>query len=402
MMPQESLKVLIFTTEDWAGIARLPKALQEAGFRVATLSGNQSLLTKSGFIDQRFSLPDRRKGRAIYESLVKTMATWRPPLVIPGDDPAVQFLQRIATKVGSGKIRHQHDESVNTIAFSLGDSRYFLATSSKPHTQSVARDLGIKIPAGVLVRKLTDAMRFAGEHGYPVVLKQSVGYAGTGVRICSGPAELQVAFDELRRKFVLAKRLARTLLGDRLESYWFGEDSSLSAQVFVRGAPAMFNMVAMNGTLLAGFTAVKERISPPPAGPSSVIRFADRPDVASSASAFVRKVGYTGFGSFDFVLDHETGSATLLEFNARPTPVAHLGGYAGTDLCQALFASMGGSPDARQAERRRESVIALFPQEYLRDASSPYFSSAFHDVPSGDPDLLQAYCTRFGIDRESI
>jgi hypothetical protein len=35
----------------------------------------------------------------------------------------------------------------------------------------------------------------------------------------------------------------------------------------------------------------------------------------------------------------------------------------------------------------------LFPQEWLRDPSSPYLHSGYHDVPWDQPDLVRA-CVR--------
>ena len=35
-------------------------------------------------------------------------------------------------------------------------------------------------------------------------------------------------------------------------------------------------------------------------------------------------------------------------------------------------------------------TVALFPQEWARNAESPYLTNAYHDVPWDDPDLLEA------------
>jgi hypothetical protein len=36
-------------------------------------------------------------------------------------------------------------------------------------------------------------------------------------------------------------------------------------------------------------------------------------------------------------------------------------------------------------------VVALFPQEWMRDPASPYLTNAFHDVPWDDPALIRAW-----------
>jgi hypothetical protein len=35
--------------------------------------------------------------------------------------------------------------------------------------------------------------------------------------------------------------------------------------------------------------------------------------------------------------------------------------------------------------------VALFPQEWVRNPSSPHFADSLHDVPWDDPDLVEAY-----------
>ena len=397
-MPQESSKVLIFTTKDWVGIARLPMAMSEAGFRVSALCRSGGLLSHSAHCELKFSLPAERQGRQILAAVVDAMDKWKPDFIIPGDDGAVQFLQGLVQRSSAGTLRGIAPGLLDVTGRSLGDPAYFSVTSSKPGTQKTARDLNIPTPADIPVKTLSGALQFAGEHGYPVVLKQAVGYAGTGVRICRNEDELRVALQDLRKRFSYARGIVRRLLGARLESYWFNADDSLTVQEFVRGIPAMFNVVAIRGKTLAGFLALKEQIFPPPAGPSSVVRFVDRPDIAAAVGALIERFGYTGFGSFDFILQEQTGKPFLLEFNARPTPATHLGKYNGTDLCGALFDALNGTDFVEKATARREPVIALFPQEYLRDAHSAYISTAFHDVPWSDPGLLRAYCDRFHLD----
>jgi len=84
------------------------------------------------------------------------------------------------------------------------------------------------------------------------------------------------------------------------------------------------------------------------------------------------------------------GQAWLIECNPRPTPIAHLGARAGEDLCLALHHRLvSASMLPRTTDIPIEFVVAHFPQESWRDPNSPYFASAFHDVPVDDLELLQ-------------
>ena len=64
-------------------------------------------------------------------------------------------------------------------------------------------------------------------------------------------------------------------------------------------------------------------------------------------------------------------------------------GLYGHDLTAAWIGHMNAElrvePTAASVE-----TVALFPNEWARDPTSPYLTEAFHDVPDDDPALLQA------------
>jgi len=104
----------------------------------------------------------------------------------------------------------------------------------------------------------------------------------------------------------------------------------------------------------------------------------------------IRALGYSGFASLDFILDAEN-QAHFIELNSRPTPICHLGDHLGLDLCVRLREAIAGktSPDADPAGLPKK--VALFPQEWIRNANSPHFADSFHDVPWDDPDMVEAF-----------
>ncbi len=71
--------------------------------------------------------------------------------------------------------------------------------SDKEETNGILRDLGLPVPAQMLVRTKRDAVRAAERIGYPVVLKPLAGNHGRGVSInLRTPEEVETGFDKAR------------------------------------------------------------------------------------------------------------------------------------------------------------------------------------------------------------
>jgi hypothetical protein len=148
-------------------------------------------------------------------------------------------------------------------------------------------------------------------------------------------------------------------------------------------------VIAWRGQVLSGLSGIKRETHPFPTSPSSVVEFIDHEEMRNAAQTLVAALGFSGFASLDFQLDAD-GKAHLIEFNPRPTPICHLGEVLGRDLCKCLADALRGQavPDVEAMNLPR--TVALFPQEWARDAESPYLASAYHDVPWDDPELFEA------------
>ncbi|MFZ0940193.1 MAG: hypothetical protein WAN63_12230, partial [Candidatus Sulfotelmatobacter sp.] len=85
-----------------------------------------------------------------------------------------------------------------------------------------------------------------------------------------------------------------------------------------------------------------------------------------------------------------SGNAHLIEINPRATQVGHLRLGPGRDLPAALSSVLSGDPLRAAPEVTEKDTIALFPQEWLRDPASTFLTSAYHDVPWEEPELLRA------------
>lgn len=382
-------KILVVGLElDWAGAARLPHALQDAGFEVGVACRAGAFLAHTRFRDRFFPLPDKIHGEKILARIETIVREWPPDLLVPTDDCTAGFLAGVheaITKNGdSGNL-------AELLKRSLGNPPAVREALSKRQTLETARRLGVRVPASQTVSSRSEALAFGGRHGFPIVLKRSSGFAGSGVFICRNEADIARAFRILRWDETILGRafsaFAR-LCGWRMESRWLPVDQSITASRFIAGKCAMSLTAAFEGRMLAALTAEKVESLLDDKGPSSVVRFVRNEEMRRASQTLLQHWKLTGLIGFDFMLDAQ-GQAWLIECNPRPTPLAHLGARAGEDLCRALRNHLAGEPPLPPATAPPGLIVAHFPAESWRDQRSPYLTSAFHDVPADDPELLK-------------
>jgi hypothetical protein len=123
------------------------------------------------------------------------------------------------------------------------------------------------------------------------------------------------------------------------------------------------------------------------------LRLIENPEMSAAAEKMVRRLKLSGLHGFDFMLESHTGNAHLIEINPRATQVGHLTLGPGRDLPAALYAALSGEGLRPAPKVTENDMIALFPQEWMRDPESAFLQSAYHDVPWEEPELLRA-CAR--------
>jgi len=387
-MVKISMDVLVFATDSLMGVARFPKALQEAGFRVSILCPQNSFISKTRFTDQCFYLTKITQGRQFIPSVVKdvvnALISCSARFIIPADERAVYVLHHIVRQAMCGLLSDVSADILKIIQSSLCDPNYFEATNNKNFTQQVAQELGLAVPKQIAVENSADALAFAAQIGYPVVLKKGIGFAAQGVKICKDSQELAKFLSlPLFAKPSAFKTLVRRWLGR--DTSWIPNSHALMVQQFVHGTPAVYTLVALSGQILTGFAGIKEGVSL--TGQTTRLRAVQHEGIAKAAARLMAKFSYTGFADLEFILDGDT--PYLLECNPRPTPVSPFGKYVGSDLCQALLAGL--TAQSYSPPTLQERTIVLFPQEWLRDPQSAYLSAAEHDIPWDDPELMRSY-----------
>ena len=79
--------------------------------------------------------------------------------------------------------------------------------------------------------------------------------------------------------------------------------------------------------------------------------------------------------------------------NARATQICHMQLGTDRDLLAPLRAVLSGEAPRQTVPVTEGDVIALFPQEWLRDSTSKFLSTGYHDVPWDEPALLRECLT---------
>jgi predicted ATP-grasp superfamily ATP-dependent carboligase len=358
--------VLVACSSAWASPARLPRELKRAGACVHTLSAPGRPLAVTRYADVRHGAPADLDG--FVAALARLVDRVRYDWVLVTDDPLLTALAARRDEpwlAGLLPIAATHPASE--------------ALASKAAFCALGSAAGLPIPAFRSCTRIDDAARAVAELGLPLMLKQSSGFAGLGVRLVRAADELPAA--------------------------WAAVDNGgvIVAQRFVPGPIGNSVALFVRGRLACWMSALKVRTWPGPFGPSSARRFI----VHDDAEPLLRRIGdwsgYHGLCAIDWVLDGD-GRLQLIELNARPVPTVHMGGLAGVDFAAAMRALLAGQPPATpQRPGARDEVVAMFPEDVWRAASESRLSLGewlprrhrYSDVPWHDPPLLAHHLGAF-------
>jgi hypothetical protein len=372
--------VLIASTAWWAFPARIAMESATRGVAVAALCGRGHPLRKTEAVKRHFHYGALRPLAAMEQAITASGAT----LIVPCDDRALIHLHQLHAATGDVHVRMVIERSLgDPAAFAVLDDRAALATR--------ARALRIDAPKTLPVETTATLEAALELLGLPAVLKVDGTWGGFGVAIVRTRAQALDQFNRLARPISLGRAVKR-LLVDRdpfhLLPWLHGKAPRLSLQSYVPGRPANSVSVCNNGAILS--TVCAETLSMQrPLGASSVVRIIENPAMALAAQKLARDLNLSGVFGLDFLLDDITGTAHLVEMNARATPLCHLSFGAGRDPVGAI-AEIAGLPARGEPPCVTDrDVIAYFPQAWHTAPTDRRLHEGFHDVPWEDPALLK-------------
>jgi len=372
-------RVLLLATERWLTTARMAMALHAAGcdVQLMALAGHPAMLT--GTVSERF--PYRPLNPIA--SVAAAIAQSKPDTVVPVDELAVMHLiELLRSDAGRGM------EELATR--SLGGVDVLSAGMSRMTLMELAKSEGVAVPETIPVASPGELEAAAAQLGFPLVMKADFTAGGRGVRIANNLAEARVWWSRLHRPLSLPRSVLRCV---RLKEWthfrpWFKRQMrGVTVQSYLRGAERTAMAVAHNGELQACVCFEVAQASKL-CGPSTVLRVVDDPVMVAAIRVVLRRMGATGFCGFDFMLN-DAGEPLLIEMNTRPTQLAHLPLGQGRDLVAAYVRSMLGHETPDRASAADGNLIALYPQELMRDPQSTLITGAYHDVPWESPALVR-------------
>lgn len=382
-------KVLLATTCRWFATARLAMALKNAGFDVeivcpaghpaSTVSAVHRTHTYSGL----FPLACIRA--AFFEAHAE--------LVIPCDDLATRHfhaLYRSAQKRGASEAW-----ILTLLERSLGDPASFPIAAARSSLIALAEAEGVRVPKTTIVDSVDQLDAWLAVYGLPAVLKTDGTSGGVGVKIVGTPEEAHRAFADLNIPPPITRVAKRSIIDhdiNLLVPCLLRKKPLINIQAFIRGHDATSAVACWQGKILA---AIRFEVvhTWKPKGPASVVRLIEDRQMCIAAAKIVDRLKLSGLYGFDFMVEEETGNSYLIEMNPRATQTCHLPLGTGRDLTAALWSILSGEqlPDRKSITHKKE--IALFPQEWQRNPASHFLSTAYHDVPWEEPELIRA-CIR--------
>lgn len=377
--------VLITTTSKWFTTARLAIAFAKLGCNVEAVCPADNALRKTKAVRHAHTY----QALSPLESFLYAIRASKPDLIVPGDDLASKHLHDLyfREKKNSGADQRVCD----LIECSIGPPESFPVANARASFMELANQEGIRVPKTGVVRDASDLETWISHSGFPLVLKADGSSSGEGVKIVHTVSEAKHALKALQSPPHLIRIAKRVVINRDLR--WIRpaferRQSIVNAQEFITGRDATSLVACWKGAVLAAlhFEVVNKQYE---CGPASVLRLIENEEIAAAAEKVVRRLNISGLHGFDFLLEKDTERPYLIEMNPRATQVGHLALGPGRDLPAALNAAIRGHAVPETVKITQNSTIALFPQEWLRNPQSTFLTSAYHDIPWEEPDLIR-------------
>lgn len=204
----------------------------------------------------------------------------------------------------------------------------------KLRARDAAAKAGLPLVQGRGVAALSDALGFAGEAGYPVLLKAVSGGGGRGIKLARDAAELEALHPVAVAEAGAAFGDERLYVERRVR-----EARHVEVQVAADHHGAVIQMGERDCSVQRRHQKLIEEAPAPflPDGAREALR--------EAAVTFAGAIGYSNLGTVEFLLDTESGDFFFLEMNCRiqvEHPVTEA--VTGCDLVAMQLEIAGGRP----------------------------------------------------------
>jgi hypothetical protein len=377
--------ILIATTSKWFTTARLAIAFAKLGCNVEAVCPVNNALRKTKAVRRAHIY----QALSPLESFLYAIRASKPDIIVPGDDLASKHLHdlyfREKKNGGAGQ------KICDLIERSIGPAESFPVANARATFMEIASQEGIRVPKTAVLRDVSELETWISHSDFPLVLKADGSSSGEGVKIVHTLSEAKHAFKALQSPPHMIRVAKRVLINRDMR--WVRpaferRRSIVNVQEFISGRDATSLVACWKGQVLAAlhFEVVNKQYA---YGPASVLRLIENGEIAAAAEKLVRRLNISGLHGFDFLLEKGTEKPYLIEMNPRATQVGHLAMGPGRDLPAALSAAICGDAVPETLKVTENPTIALFPQEWLRNPQSTFLSTAYHDIPWDEPDLIR-------------
>ena len=221
---------------------------------------------------------------------------------------------------------------------------------NKLRARALAAEVGIPVLSGSSegLRTAADAATLAREIGYPVMLKAAAGGGGRGMRVVADPAAMAVAFERCRSEAEAA----------------FGDGTVFLERLVPRPRHIEVQVLGdTRGTVIhlherdCSVQRRNQKVIEVAPAPGLDARLRER--LLADATALARAGNYVNAGTFEFLVDPETGGHWFIECNPR-IQVEHTvtEQVTGLDLVELQFAIASGASLAELGLGEQQAVGA--------------------------------------------
>jgi len=357
-------------------LSRLPAQFKKLGTENYGLGYRERLLLKGGSFKQKYRYPKSPKDISfanMVNGLTFACKHCDPDYLITNDEALMRGLLHFR------KILRAEESSLSDERLRLLN---LLETSLAPDTNAYRRDVSVQMaedagfntPEYVTAHNLIHLESSMAAYPRPFFVKLNFAAGGTGVYMVSEGTDVRQTIEKIRNS-----------------GYSISEDNPAIIQSLAEGSEVTISFAAWKGQLL-GYTVVKPLETLFTNGPSSVIKNLYRPQLEKPLKALVQKLQFSGFGGLDAFETSQQELPNIIEVNLRSTHTVPCSSMLGNDLVSLFFAELQGNETTRQIVQhtQNEKVIALFPDEIMRDRNSPYLKSVPLDISWDDPALHTA------------
>ena len=211
--------------------------------------------------------------------------------------------------------------------FLLPEPSMIDAVLDKRSTYELALKHNIPCPKTLIVGKDSRFEDFIGQMTFPCILKPV--YSADFRRRLNKKAIVIDREDELKQKYLHYSQFGELMIQELIPG---GEDQ-------LYGVATLFDD-DMN--LLAVFTGQKLHQFPPYFGSGSLVRSMRDEEFATAGIAFMKGLGFKGFGKLEYKLDPRDGQLKFLEINPRTWYWHSLSQACGVDLPYLYYLSVTG------------------------------------------------------------